>query len=146
MTTLQQTRHRHAFARVTELEIPRLADYVFLAMGVLFWGLLSLRAGKDLNWDIFNYHFYNGWAAWTGHDWDNMAPAQLQSFLNPALDIPQYFMIAHLPAWCAGFIIGAFQGLGFSLVLAIVRSVEGLGRNMAGKRDRFSTTLPRIWH
>ncbi|MBV8457544.1 MAG: hypothetical protein JO122_13125, partial [Acetobacteraceae bacterium] len=104
---------------------------MLLIIGALFCGLFSLWLGKDLNWDAFNYHFYNGWAAWTGHIWANIAPAQLQSFLNPALDIPQYLMIAHLPAWCVGFIIGAFQGLSFFLVVAIIRSVEGLGRSIA---------------
>jgi hypothetical protein len=112
---------------------------VVLISSILVSGLLSVRAGKDLNWDIFNYHFYNGWASWTGHTWTNIAPAQLQSFFNPALDILQYLLIAHLqPRWVA-FIVGAFQGVCVFLVFAIVRGVGRLGR---GAADTFISLVP----
>ena len=40
-------------------------------------------------------------------------------YLNPTLDSLNYLMIAHLPAVLTGFLIGAFQGLNFFLVLLL---------------------------
>src|SRR5437667_7075552 len=49
---------------------------------------------QDANWDLRNYHFYNAWAYLHGRlGWD-LAPAQLQTFLNPLLDLPFYWMVA----------------------------------------------------
>ena len=116
--------------RAGAFEVPRFFDCAILVAGALVYGLLSVRSGKDFNWDVFNYHFYNGWAAWTGHSWTNIAPAQVQSFLNPALDIPQYLAIAHLPPKLVGFIIGAIQGTSIFLVFAIIRGLGRLGRSL----------------
>jgi hypothetical protein len=49
---------------------------------------------QDANWDLRNYHFYNAWAFVHGRlGWD-LAPAQLQTFHNPLLDLPFYAMVA----------------------------------------------------
>ena len=62
---------------------------------MLFTGALASRLMRqDANWDLRNYHFYNAWAF--VHDrlgWD-LAPAQLQTFHNPLLDLPFYWMVA----------------------------------------------------
>ena len=96
--------------------------FVFL-LGALSSGLIAVYMGKDLNGDLFNYHFYNGWAAWTGHTWSNYVPAQLQSFFNPALDIAQYLAIAQLPPIWVCFLIGAVQGVSCWLLFAIASEI-----------------------
>src|SRR5438552_17597373 len=46
------------------------------------------------NWDLRNYHFYNAWAyVHSRLGWD-LAPAQLQTFFNPLLDLPFYGVVA----------------------------------------------------
>ncbi len=130
MATVTQSGTGERALRVGAFEVPRFVDGVILVVGAVVYGLLSVRSDKELNRDLFNYHFYNGWAAWTGHSWTNIAPAQLQSFLNPALDIPQYLAIAYLPPRLAGFLLGAVQGVNVFLVFAIIRGLGRLDRSL----------------
>ncbi len=53
-----------------------------------FFAILAGRAGTDTDWDLRNYHLYNSHALLTGRLWTDIAPAQLQTFLSPVLDIP----------------------------------------------------------
>lgn len=87
----------------------------------VFFGTMVLVLGQDADWDLLNYHFYDPYAWITGHVVQNIAPAGLQSYYNPFLDVPFYYIIRYWPARIAGFTIGAVQGLNFILILAIVR-------------------------
>ncbi|HEY7578337.1 MAG TPA: hypothetical protein VH855_12135, partial [Acetobacteraceae bacterium] len=58
-----------------------------LAIAVLF-AVLASRTGTDTDWDLRNYHAYNAHALLTGRFWTDVAPAQLQTFFSPVLDIP----------------------------------------------------------
>jgi hypothetical protein len=67
---------------------------MLLAAMLLTGAAASRFMRQDSNWDLRNYHFYNAWAF--VHDrlgWD-LAPAQLQTFHNPFLDLPFYWMVA----------------------------------------------------
>lgn len=86
-------------------------------------GVLSLMLGQDANWDLKNYHLYNPWAWLNGRLGIDMAPAQWQSYFNPALDLVYHFLNAALPAPMAGFVMGALHGLNFVLLLAIADMV-----------------------
>ena len=132
MNTRLQLEIRRVIAGASIWELPRFTDYLILLSGALFTGLLAVRRGKDLNWDLFNYHFYNGWAILTGHTWTNIAPAQLQSFFNPALDILQYLLIEHVSPWWVTFVIGAFQGINVFLIFGIVRGIGRFDRSLFG--------------
>src|SRR5436190_3687566 len=73
----------------------RLLESVSLLGAMLIAGAISaLLLRQDSNWDLRNYHFYNAWA-FVHHrlGWD-LAPAQMQTFLNPLLDLPFYAMVA----------------------------------------------------
>ena len=131
MATVTQRETAERTSRAAVFQVPRFVDAVILVAGALIYGVLSVRAGKEVNWDLFNYHFYNGWAAWTGRGGANIAPAQVQSFFNPAMDIPQYLAIAHLPPRLVGFLIGAIQGINIFLVFAIIRALGRLGGSLA---------------
>ena len=49
-------------------------------------------AGEDINWDWRNYHEYNAFALINGrYDWD-VAPAGIQTFLNPLAYVPAYLL------------------------------------------------------
>jgi hypothetical protein len=57
-------------------------------------GAGSLLLGQDVNWDLQNYHYYNPWAWWHGRIFTkDLAAAQIQTFLNPVLDLPFYWMV-----------------------------------------------------
>ena len=72
-----------------------LLDVGLLLAAMLLAGTASvLLLRQDANWDLQNYHFYNAWAFVHGRlGWD-LAPAQLQTFHNPLLDLPFYGMVA----------------------------------------------------
>jgi len=49
--------------------------------------------GTDGNWDLRNYHLYDPHAWLTGRMAMDIAPAQLQSWHNPLLDVPLYLLV-----------------------------------------------------
>ena len=82
-------------------------------------GVLAVYLGKDFNWDLRNYHYYNAYAFLHDRAGLDIAPAQLQTYHNPLLDLPFYYMVNALPARVVGFILGFVQGLNLSLVMLI---------------------------
>lgn len=96
------------------------ANIVFACVSaVLLCGLWSLLRGQDTNWDLRNYHLYNGYAALHGRLGIDLAAAQMQSYFNPVLDVLQYALMTGWPAPLAGFLLGAWHGLVFACVAAI---------------------------
>lgn len=87
----------------------------------LFFGLVSVLLGQDSNWDLFNYHWYNAFSWLNGKHHIDLAPAGLQSYFNPLLDLPYYVLNQHLPAPWVGFVMGWLHGLNFLLLLGIAR-------------------------
>lgn len=75
--------------------------------------LLSLLRGQDANWDLRNYHLHNAWSWFEGRLGLDLAPAQLQSYFTPWLDLPYYLLVQHAPAPLAGAVLGALHGLAF---------------------------------
>jgi hypothetical protein len=69
-------------------------DVVLLAAFIAAAGAGSLLLGQDANWDLQNYHYYNPWAWWHGRIFTkDLAAAQIQTFHNPVLDLPFYWMV-----------------------------------------------------
>ena len=89
----------------------------------LLFGFYSLILGADANWDLYNYHLYNPFAWFHGKLQIDMAPAGMQSYFNPVLDVPFYLMNTHLPSRMVGFLMGTLHGLMFVIVLGIARNV-----------------------
>ena len=87
------------------------------------FGLYSVLLGQDRNWDLLNYHLYNGFAAWVGKGEIDLAPAGMQTYFNPTLDVFYYALFTALPPAAVGFLLGLLHGLNFILVLAIARRV-----------------------
>ncbi len=89
----------------------------------IMFGLLSVLLGLDTNWDVYNYHLYNPFAWLNGKLAIDLAPAGFQSYFNPLLDVPYYWMQKYLPAPLAGFAMGWLHGLSFILIFGIARAV-----------------------
>lgn len=66
-------------------------------------GLRSILLGKDGNWDLKNYHWYNAWALLNGRIGVDIAPAQLQTWHSPLADLPFYWLATTVaePRWIA---------------------------------------------
>lgn len=67
---------------------------MWLALACTGAGVVSLYLGQDANWDLKNYHLYNPWAWVNGRYGFDLAPAQIQTFINPTLDLPLGAMVA----------------------------------------------------
>ena len=89
---------------------------------MILTGLVSLHLGQDLNWDLQNYHYYNGYAFLHGNIDQDFLAAGIQSYFNPFLDVMNYLMIAHFPAKLTGFLLGAIQGINFYLLWILASS------------------------
>src|SRR5262249_2346472 len=72
--------------------------------------IAAVLLGKEMNWDLLNYHVYNGYALLNGRLDLDMAPAQVQTFLNPLVDVPLYLAIVSLPPIVVGATYGFVQG------------------------------------
>ena len=107
--------------RSFDLNSPRALALARLLVPLLF-GLYSVFLGADSNWDLLNYHLYNPYAWLNGRLQTDLAPAGMQSYFNPLLDLPYYWMSQHFPARLAGFAMGVLHGLNFVLLLSIARS------------------------
>ena len=55
--------------------------------------LAMLWLGLDTNWDLANYHLYNPHAWLTGRYAIDIAPAQIQTWHSPLLDVPLYLLV-----------------------------------------------------
>jgi hypothetical protein len=97
-------------------------DAVVVVVLMTLSGLGSLWLGQDLNVDLQNYHFWNGYSFLTGRTRD-IAPAAMWSFFNPVMDGFHYWGMSHLPARVFGFLIGAVHGLNPALVYLIARAL-----------------------
>ncbi|PWC91067.1 hypothetical protein TSO5_20215 [Azospirillum sp. TSO5] len=112
----------------------RLIGIAFLLLAPPAYGLLTLAFGMDANWDLRNYHWYNGYAMLTGRIGRDLLVAQMPSFYSPFLDVPFYWLATHLPARVAGFLWGTLQGINLSLLYLLasfcLRNVPNLKRTL----------------
>ncbi|CAO3423158.1 hypothetical protein [Azospirillum doebereinerae] len=112
----------------------RRLGWAFLLLAPLAYGALTLGFGMDANWDLRNYHWYNGYALLTGRIGFDLLPAQMPTFYNPLLDVPFFLLADRLPARVAGFLWGSLQGVNLSLLFLLasscLRNVPSLQRTL----------------
>ena len=77
--------------------------------------------GEDVNWDWQNYHEYNVWAVLNGRYDVDVAPAGFQTYFNPAVYFPIYYLRHWLPLPYGAMIMGAVHGLNLALVYLLSR-------------------------
>jgi hypothetical protein len=95
----------------------------FYAACVLAFGGLAVFLGADASWDTRNYHVYNPYSLLTGRLHVDLAPAQMQTYFNPLIDLPVHWLHAHLPPRGVAWMVGAFQALCVVLVFLIARTM-----------------------
>lgn len=82
---------------------------------------IAVSRGQDAAWDLKNYHLYNAWAFLHQRLGLDLAAAGLQSFFNPLLDVP-YFWLGTGPLQHAPRLLAALQGLWYGgLVYVLCR-------------------------
>ena len=94
-----------------------------VALGPLIGVLVALLAGQETSWDFRNYHWYNAYALLTWRYDQDVAVAHHATYNNPVLDIPYFLAGNALPPTLTLALLGAVEGLNFSLLYLIARSV-----------------------
>lgn len=87
------------------------------------WMLLAYVQGYDYDWDILNYHFYNGYAFLHGKSFSNWQAADHQTYFAPLTDTVFYVLVRHLPPTAAILTIAFFQSLSFPILFLICRKI-----------------------
>lgn len=111
--------------RFAFLNHPR-AGLVAAVLVPLLCGLLSVMNGQDDGWDMRNYHLYNTYALFHDRVGFDLAPGGFQSYFNPTIELPYYFLTQWCPPRLVGFLMGVLHGLNFVLLAAIARQVPGV--------------------
>ena len=86
--------------------------YVF-SIPALACAAWTLYAGKDLNWDLLNYHYYLPFQFLAGRVAQDFFAASAQSYLNPVGYLPFYLMVS-----------SGWHSVAVSVVLALAHSVS----------------------
>lgn len=110
---------------------------LFVLAGCLF----SVYLGKDLNWDLLNYHYYNPWALLHGRRTIDLFPAQSQTLFNPLIDLPFYVAARHWPDHVVVFLMGAPFGAATYLVWKLTAAQEAPA---AGRAARWQLLALRV--
>ena len=88
---------------------------------VVVAGLRSVALGKDANWDLRNYHWYNAWSLLNGRFDLDVAPAMLQTYHNPLADLPFYGLVhAVQDPRIVAFAMGAYTAAAAYFLLRIL--------------------------
>lgn len=89
--------------------------YVPLSLFLLLGALLGASFMFENTWDFANYHYYNPWAFINNRVGYDIAPASINTYFNPLIDIPFYFLVQYANNYPR--LVSAFQGLYFGLLL-----------------------------
>ncbi|HTH99451.1 MAG TPA: hypothetical protein VL752_00785 [Acidisoma sp.] len=105
---------------------------VFLILAIGF-AVYAAQLGPDANWDLRNYHLYAPFALLHGKLSYDIAPAQIQTYLAPQLDLIGYVALHFLNAHPA--LLNAVMSLPTALeaFLAFLISCRFLPQGMAGR-------------
>ncbi|MEO7254062.1 MAG: glycosyltransferase family 87 protein [Casimicrobium sp.] len=78
---------------------------------------------QDFNWDLQNYHLYNAHALLGDRYGIDLAPAMFQSYFNPLIDVPYYWLsvVQNWNARWVAFATGCFHGLAAVGLLYVAR-------------------------
>lgn len=97
----------------------KLLTRFLLASVPIFFGMLSVRLGQDINFDLLNYHLYIAYAYLNNRINFDLAPSGFQTYLNPFVDIAYYFAVTHWKPKVAAFVLGTLQGLNFVVLYGV---------------------------
>ncbi len=93
-----------------------LQQVVILLACILFSGSLAILVGQDLNFDLLQYHFYNGYALLHHRLSKDLGAAMIQTYINPFFDVINYLFIIIQHPKITEFLLGSFTGIsGFFL-------------------------------
>jgi hypothetical protein len=128
-----QSRHKHARVTGGGVSVSAARTWwrgaVCLAIPLAF-GLYAVHLGRDANWDLQSYHWYNPYALLHWRYDRDVAPAQGMSFFAPLLHVPWFWLGSILPARALGFVIGAVQSINLLLLYYLALAMLPVERRL----------------
>lgn len=91
----------------------RTSPWLVFGLPAIVCAAWALHAGKDVNWDLLNYHYYVPFQLLGGRIEQDFFAASAQSYLNPVGYLPFYLMVA-----------GGWHSVVVSVVLAAAHSLS----------------------
>lgn len=82
---------------------------------ILLTDIAAYHLGADINWDLLNYHFYNGYL-WMHDKLISGSINTIQSYLDPLLNSFYYILISTLTPLQVNLVIAALQSLSLTSV------------------------------
>jgi hypothetical protein len=99
------------------------ALFVVLPIGLGAWIGFAVWQGYDFEWDVLNYHYYNGFALLHGKSFANLQPAGMQTYFAPLMDAVFYLMARLWPPTAVVVAIAAFQSLVIPVLFQLARTL-----------------------
>lgn len=96
--------------------------------------------GQDRNWDLLNYHFYQGYSLLNGRFMEDIAAAKLQSFLNPTANVWAYLSLTHLPFPLSAWAILLIQLTSIPAIVLLAKEIA----SVLGYPRTFIPVIPAI--
>ncbi|MFA7383430.1 MAG: glycosyltransferase 87 family protein [Desulfurivibrionaceae bacterium] len=116
--------------------------WLFTAAVSLFGLVFVYRRGLDINWDLLNYHYSTGYSLLQGSYLHDLAPAGLQSFLNPVPNILVFLALSKLAFPASAWAIALVQLLSLPILVLIARQLgRDLGLAKAGAAEFLALVL-----
>lgn len=93
-------------------------NIVIFLICIIFSVIISIILGFDGNWDLLNYHYYNGYAALNNRLNIDIMPSGIQSYFNPVLDIINYLILKNFKSF--PFLMHFFSSLPYAGLIFIL--------------------------
>lgn len=93
----------------TRSNVPDWPLFGACVLGAVAWISIAVWQGYDFEWDVQNYHFYNGFALLHLKMFANVQPAMMQTYFAPLMDAAFYILVRLLPPTAVVVVIAAFQ-------------------------------------
>lgn len=99
---------------------PKSKSFIFGALACLICGWYSYHLGRDLSWDLANYHIYNAFTYIHQRQSIDYWPVTfIHQFFSPTLDIFTYALFKRLSDAQLTFFMGALHGLNIYFIFRI---------------------------
>ncbi len=102
----------------------RTSPWFVFGLPAALCALWSVQAGKDVNWDLLNYHYYLPFELLGQRLQQDFFAASAQSYLNPLGYLPFYLMVAN--GWhsvVVSIVLAAVHSLSIGLLYLIARKL-----------------------
>jgi hypothetical protein len=102
----------------------RTSPWLVFGLPAIVCAAWAVRAGKDVNWDLLNYHYYVPFQLLAGRLEQDFFAASAQSYLNPLGHLPFYLMVDS--GWhsvIVSIVLAAAHSLSIGLLYLIARKL-----------------------